>query len=296
MPSREVIERRRPLTRSGLTADLRALGVREGGVLMVHVRMSALGWVVGGTQSVVEALLEALGPEGTLAAYAGWEDDPYHLEEWPEEWRSAYLAELPPFDPELSAADPDHGRIPERVRTWPGARASAGHVARVVAVGARAGWLTADHPWDDPFGPGSPLARLVDAGGQILLLGAPLDTLTILHHAEALASSSEKRRVTYRIPVRRDANLAWREVRDIDSSQGAFPYERVLSEGEEAFTAIAGLALSMGAGRTGRAGEAPCHLFDAPSLVDFAVAWIEEHFGGPPATPAAANRRGATRP
>lgn len=58
-----------PITGSRLINDLRALNVRVGGVLMIHCAMSKIGWVVGGTQTVVEALLEILGPEGTLVAY-----------------------------------------------------------------------------------------------------------------------------------------------------------------------------------------------------------------------------------
>ena len=55
----------------------------------------------------------------------------------------------------------------------------------MVAVGARAGWLSQDQPWDQPVGPGSPLAQLVKTDGQVLMLGAPLDTLTLLHYAES---------------------------------------------------------------------------------------------------------------
>lgn len=78
-----------PVTRSRLVADLRSLGVRRGGVLMTHTRMSAIGWVIGGSETIVRALLDCLGPDGTLMAYAGWEDNPYDLYKWPEEWQRA---------------------------------------------------------------------------------------------------------------------------------------------------------------------------------------------------------------
>jgi aminoglycoside N3'-acetyltransferase len=52
------------------------LGLEPGGVAMVHCRMSALGCVVGGAETVVRALLDALGPDGTLMAYTGWQDAP----------------------------------------------------------------------------------------------------------------------------------------------------------------------------------------------------------------------------
>lgn len=257
------------------------MGVRPGGVLMVHTRMSAIGWVVGGSQTVVEALLEAVGPGGTLMAYAGWEDDPWHLAEWPPEWQRAYRAELPPFDPDLSEADHEMGRLPERIRTWPGAKASTGHVMRMVAVGARAGWLTRDQPWDEPAGPGSPLAKLVEADGQVLMLGAPLDTLTLLHYAESLVDGPEKRTVTYAVPVHDGEKVTWRDVRDHDtSSRGAFPYERVIPSGDDAFAVIGRLALAAGAGVIGQVGEAESHLFAARPLVDFAAGWLRQHFGG----------------
>ena len=70
VPEEEIVRGKRPVTRSALVRGLRDLGIREGGVLMVHTRMSALGWVVGGSQSIVEALLEAVGPDGTLTGLA----------------------------------------------------------------------------------------------------------------------------------------------------------------------------------------------------------------------------------
>jgi hypothetical protein len=41
-------------------------GVRPGGVLLVHSSLRALGWVSGGPLTVVHALLDLLGPDGTL--------------------------------------------------------------------------------------------------------------------------------------------------------------------------------------------------------------------------------------
>ena len=82
MPEQSVFQSGRlPVVRSRLVDELRRLGVRPGAVLMVHARVSALGWVVGGTGTIVLALLDALGPDGTLMAYAGWEDDSYGMDD-----------------------------------------------------------------------------------------------------------------------------------------------------------------------------------------------------------------------
>ena len=49
-----------------LAADLAALGVSPGSVFIVHSSLSSLGYVTGGAHTVVLALLDVLGPEGTL--------------------------------------------------------------------------------------------------------------------------------------------------------------------------------------------------------------------------------------
>jgi aminoglycoside 3-N-acetyltransferase len=265
------------VTRSRLVSDLRRLGLQVGGVMMVHTRMSAIGWVVGGSETVVRALLDVLGPEGTLTAYASWEDHAYRLEERPPAQRDAYLEEPPVFDPATSEAARDHGRIPERVRTWPGAERSAHPEASVVAVGARARWITDRHPEEDAYGDDSPFARLVEAGGQVLLLGAPLETITLLHHAEAIADLPRKRLVTYRVALAEGARTVERTFTDIDTSAGAFPYD-TLGLDDDPFAVIARDALRAGIGRRGLVGGAESHLFPAPELISFAVSWIEERF------------------
>jgi aminoglycoside 3-N-acetyltransferase len=182
------------------------------------------------------------------------------------------------FDPATGEAARDHGRIPERIRTWPGAERSAHPEASVVAIGPRARWLTADHPSDDAYGAGTPFARLVEANGQVLMLGAPLDTMTLLHHAEAIARVECKRRVTFEIPVLEDGRVTERTYHDIDTSDGAFPYDELQLE-EDPFAVIAKQALAAGVGAGGRVGEAESHLFGATELTEFAVAWMEQRFG-----------------
>jgi aminoglycoside 3-N-acetyltransferase len=276
-------------TGAALARDLRALGVAPGGMLMVHTRMSALGWVVGGSETVVRALLDALGPDGTLVAYASWAEHVYHAADWPEEHRAAYRADPPVFDPATGAVDPDYGVLPERIRTWPGAVRSAHPEASVTAVGPRAAWLCAAHPAGDGYGAGSPFGRLVVAGGQVLMLGAPLETVTLLHHAEAVARAPSKRTVTFTVrEVTAGGGVVDREYTDIDTSAGAFDYG-VLRIDDDPFEVIARATLAAGIGVRGRVGDADCHLFPAPELTAFAVEWLEARFGdGPSGTASAA--------
>jgi aminoglycoside 3-N-acetyltransferase len=273
MPSDRSMRELEPVRRSRLVADVRALGLPEGATCMVQARLSSIGWVVGGAETVVRALLEVVGPSGTLTAVASWDDIPFRLDRWPRVWRAAYREEMPGFDPELSEANREYGRLPERMRTWPAARKSGHPDQRVVAVGRLADWLTATHPLDDSFGPGTPFARLVEASGHVLMLGAPLSSLTLLHHAEALASAPSKRRWSYSLPFATAAGVRWRTLHDIDVDRGPFPY------GGGGHARIAHAALAAGIGARGRVAGAECHLFPAVDLVAFATRWIEERFG-----------------
>src|SRR3954462_13390827 len=102
---------RRLVRRSELARALRAAGVREGAILFVHTSMRALGWVVGGPETVVRALLDAVGPEGTVATVASWCDIPLRLDEMSPGQRRAYREEMPGFDPDYSEANPRYGSV-----------------------------------------------------------------------------------------------------------------------------------------------------------------------------------------
>jgi aminoglycoside 3-N-acetyltransferase len=262
------------VTRSGLVEDFIDLGVRPGGIIMLHASVRSVGWVVGGPDVVLHALREALGPEGTLMMMVGWEDNPYELETWPEERRRAYLEECPAFDPATSRANRKWSILTEYLRTTPGARRSANPEKSMAAVGAKAAWLTEDHPLNYGFGPASPLEKLCRAGSQVLLLGTPFDSVTLLHYAEGLADVPEKRVVRYRMPVLVDGQRRWVGVEEFDTSDGIRDWG-----GGDYFEAIVREYLAAGHGRSGLVGAARSYLFDAQDLTTFGVAWMEKEFG-----------------
>ncbi len=266
------------VTRSRLAQDLEKLGLRPGGVVMVHCRMSALGRVVGGAETIVRALLDVVGPEGTIMAYTGWQDaPPDDLGTLDEEARRAYVEEHPPYNPRVALSSRDHGRVPEALRTWPGTLHSGHPEAGVAALGPLADAITASHPYDDAYGAGTPYAKLVELGGKVAMLGAPLETVTLMHHAEAVAQVPGKRRVSYGMPVLVNGERVWRTFSDIDTGEGALPYERVLDE-EDYIEHIARSALAAGIGDGGPVGEATAYLLDGRGLLEHAVSWIEGTF------------------
>ena len=165
----------------------------------------------------------------------------------------------------------DNGFWPELLRTTPGALRSGNPGASVVALGARSQWFTDNHPLDYGYGPGTPLARLVEADGKTLLLGAPLDTMTLLHHAEHLAAIPHRIR-RYDTPMLIDGRIAWRSFEEYDTSDppgepGELPLDHI-GQIVEAF-------LATGKGKRGTIGAAPSVLVRATEIVPFATAWLE---------------------
>lgn len=262
------------VTRTSLAADLAALGLASGDAVMVHAAVSKVGRLLDGPDTIIAALRDAVGPGGTVLAYADWEsryedliDDAGCI---PPEWRD----QIRPFDPQSSRTIRDNGVLPEFLRTTPGALRSGNPGASLVAHGAKADWFTADHPLDYGYGEGSPLAKLVEAGGKVLMLGAPLDTLTLLHHAEHLADIPGKRIRRIEVPLATPTGTQWRMIEEFDTGD---PIVEGLAE--DYFAGIVAEFLASGQGRQGMIGGAPSVLVDAAAIAGFGVNWLETRFG-----------------
>ena len=101
----------------------------------------------------------------------------------------------------------------------------------------------------------------------------------MLHHAEAIARATPKRRVTFRVAIAEAGGVTEATFTDIETSAGAFAYED-LGLDEDSFAIIAREALAAGIGVRGHVGRAESHLFGAAELTAFAVSWLEDRFGG----------------
>lgn len=249
-------------TRSSLTADLRRLGVEAGNVVMVHAGVRSIGTVIGGVNVIVQAIQDAVGPEGTIAAYVDFE--PFYADGDDE---------IPVFDKRIAHAARDHGVLHEALRTWPGALRSDHPDAGVVALGPLAEWLVREHPYLYGYGEGSPFERLVQAQGRVLMLGAPLDTITLLHFAEHRARIPDKRVVVYRRLMPGSPAPEWVRFEEFDTSE---PVSAGLPE--DCFECIARAYLDSGRGTVGTFGQAPATLLDGKELVDFGIEWLERWF------------------
>jgi aminoglycoside 3-N-acetyltransferase len=267
MTEQAAIERvETPVTVDDIAADCRALGVDPGETLIVHSSVSALGWVAGQQQAVVEGLQQAVTEEGTLVVpthspqysdSSKWSNPPV-----PDAWVGGMPERLPPFRP---AATPSRGvgAVPECFRTFPDAVRSRHPECSFAAWGADADAIVADHSYEYGLGDGSPLAEVYDREGRVLLLGVGHDVNTSLHLAEHRADF-EKEHVSHRAPV---VEAGERVIVD---------YDDIVTTTEDFEDVGAAFESEVGV-EEGSVGAAEAKLLDQPELVDFAADWFETH-------------------
>jgi aminoglycoside 3-N-acetyltransferase len=253
-----------PVTVGSLVADLAALGVPRGGVVLVHSSLRALGWVVGGAEAVVEALLTVVGPAGTLVvpSFSTGRTDPARWQHppVPESWWPVLRAEMPAFDPAVSSTR-QMGAIADCVLRWPGTvRGPHPHVS-MAANGPLAGSIVVPHPLDAGLGDASPMGRLYDLDAHVLLLGVGHRNNSSLHLAETRADYPGKEYYDEGAAVLVDGERRWVTFRDFDTDDADFV------EVGAAFEAT-------GAARIGPAGRGEARLMRQRALVDFAVSEI----------------------
>lgn len=265
------------LTRERLLEDLRGLGVKPGEIVMVHASLRRIGLArtafgEGGAETLLDALEAAVGPGGTLMMTLGTDYPQDWVNRRPVAERAALLAGTEPFDPADAPVMPDVGWLAEAFRRRPGTIVSDNPSGRFGARGPQAEALMRDQPWNDYYGPGSPLEKLCAQGGRILRLGADPDTLTMLHYAEYLARLPAKRRARwdYLLAGKAGPRHVWIDC--LDDSDGI-----VDSQGEDYFALILAAYFEIRRARAGRVGHARSELIDAADIVEFGARWMERH-------------------
>ncbi len=257
-----------PITVDSLKEDLTELGVTPGMVLLVHSSLSSLGFVSGGPVAVILALEEVLGPKGTLImpTHSGDLTDP---EQWenppvPAEWHEIIRQTMPAYDPDLTPTR-KMGKISETFRKHPGSLRSSHPHMSLAALGKQAEIITKDHDLDFASGENSPLARIYDLNGWILLLGVGHDNNTSLHLAEVRAEYSSKKEIQQWAPIFLDGDRQGISLRELEEHSEEF--DLIGKAYQEAGETLI----------TGKIGNAQTLLIPQQELVDFAVEWMTQN-------------------
>ncbi|MBQ7222996.1 MAG: AAC(3) family N-acetyltransferase [Erysipelotrichaceae bacterium] len=250
-------------SRDELVSQFKALGVKEGTVLEVHSSLKSLGYVIGGAQSVVDALRECVGPEGTLVM-SGQNSNNTEPVFW----------ENPPIERSLFQKVRDHmpatighgsdlfwmGEIARNLAMRDEAVWSGHPNCAFYGLGAKAQYLMENQSLDFALGEDSPLGRMYAEGAMVLLIGVGYDSCTSLHLAES--RSGVRTVMVQGAALEEDGERVWKKYLDINYDSDEFPE---IGEKLEA----AGLVT------TGQVGEADCKLFSLSEAVDLGQEYLK---------------------
>ncbi len=238
------------VTRDRIADDLRRLGVRPGGVLMPHSSLRSLGTVDGGAAAVVDAMLDALGEQGTLVGPSftfGSAQSPDFV-----------------FDPVRTPSD--MGAIADEIRRRAGPARSLHATHSVSAIGAQADEILAAagaSAWDER----SPLGTMFGLGGHFLLLGVTYQSFTAVHVLEIAFGARHRQTATL-----------WRTLRGADGRERRFAstvYNRGPAYPGYDFNRLGQAMEDAGIVSTGPVGNAMARLVPARPMQAFAAAQID---------------------
>lgn len=170
------------VSRADIVAALRRVGVENGDLLLVHSALSAFGHIAGGTETVLAALAEAAGPDGTVLLPSfrrsscllnginkKWEHRPSDVH---DDGSPSMRKVVGVLTGAFLRSHPEAPRGAHVSHPWTGFGPKA---AEIVLAQRR------DEP---PASESSALGAALRLGGKILHLGSPVGHTTFLHYIE----------------------------------------------------------------------------------------------------------------
>lgn len=227
-----------------LVYDIAAAGFRRGDNLILHSSLKSVGRVEAGPRTVIDALLEVIGPAGNLLvptftySLPGWKSDPF----------------------DINDSKARTGAIPEYVRLLPNSVRSFHPTHSVAVLGPDAPAITANHMDSTPLGIGSPFYRMLKRDAKILMLGTCQDTNSSLHLCEVLADLPY---INIPFSDNVDFEMAWfhNQHKEIE-----FAPIREVPGCSRGFRAIEKALIDLGVLKTAKVGQASCQVLDMGNL------------------------------
>ncbi|UCC19515.1 MAG: AAC(3) family N-acetyltransferase [Promethearchaeota archaeon] len=256
-----------PKTITTLKRDFKALGIKPGSVILMHSSLSKIGWIVGGSVAIIKALMEILTPKGTLImpAFTADNTDPRNWENppVPESWWDIIRNEMPGYDPRITPPR-KMGRIVNTFRNWPNVIRSKHPVSSFAAWGKYAKFITKKHELEADLGENSPIARIYELDGYILLVGVTHENNSSLHLAEYRSEYPNKKWQSTGSAILIGNKRQWVEWEELDLNSDDF--EQLGADFEAKINYI-----------PSKVGLADARLFSQRDMVDFAVNWIKKN-------------------
>lgn len=215
----DILQRKQhPFYRQELKELLRQLGLEWGDTIMLHASLRAFGYLIGGAETIIEALLSTLGPEGTLGVMPSQTVGHSNPRFWqyppaPREWHEKICDSILPYDPERTPVDQELGQTAVYFSRFPNVRRSAHPLYSFCAYGAGAEQIVRDHPLDYGLDRSPRCKSSMRGIGKNLLLGTTFETNTSLHLAEYFANRPD---IEESAPILVDGEKQWVSFKNID--------------------------------------------------------------------------------
>lgn len=200
-------------SKASLAPEFRKAGILAGDSVILHSSYKSLGAVEGGPNTVIDAILESVGPEGNLLVptftycLANWGVEPYDYDRTPSRT----------------------GIITETARCRPDSTRSFHPTHSVAVIGPQREALTVNHLRATPLGYGSPFARMHDRNAFICMLGTRQDTNSALHFCEVVAglpyihvAFTERTSTELAWFINGDAQIEYAEIREVPGCSRGF--------------------------------------------------------------------------
>ena len=255
------------ITKENIIKALKELGLKENDNVIVHTSLKSIGYISGGAITMVSALLDTVGKDGTIMMPTQSQKnlDPNDGVHWEIDEKEYQIIRdtWPAYDKDLTPTN-TMGQTAETLRQWKGSFRSDHPARSFAAVGKYAKYLTQDHDLSNIFGIGSPLDKLYKLNGKILLIGVSYDKNTSIHLADAIANYPSKHNVTEYSAIIENGKRVWKA------------YDTLYVDGED-FLEIGEDFEKENKVSTIKLGNATLKLIDMKSLVDFSIKWIEKN-------------------
>lgn len=252
------------ITRNKLKEQFLACGLQKGDIVEVHASLKSIGYIVGGPQVVLDALVDTIGIEGTIimAAQAYDNSEPAFFEHPPipvGDYKT--FRESRPVNRNKLENINHMGELAKALMARPNSYISEHPRDAFVSMGKYAKWITQNHPLNAELGPDSPLGKMLELKSKICLIGVDYDNATGMHLGEHLSAKREHILQGARILVHGESKWVKFNATDYNSDDFIEPGKRLEKNGLVRF---------------GQIGQAKVKLFTLEAATQVCKAYFEE--------------------